>query len=116
MADDNTITIKAEKKQRSLDNLKPFKKGQSGNPKGLKKGTVSIVAGIKRKLMQLEPGTKKVYLDLFLSKYFQKAIRDGNVALMKDFIDRIDGRPDNSNSQVNVQVNVSPILGELKAE
>jgi len=74
-----------------------WKKGQSGNPAGRPEGSVSIVEGIKRKLMEIEPENKKTYLELFLSRYFRKAIKDGDVGLIRDMINRIDGMPKQSN-------------------
>lgn len=85
-------TDKTVKKQK--DYL--FKKGQSGNPNGRPKGSVSIVAGIKKKLLEIEPVNKKTYLELFLSKLFLKAIKEGNEQLMKDIINRVDGMPKQS--------------------
>lgn len=70
-----------------------WKKGQSGNPAGRPEGSVSIVEGIKRKLLEIEPANKKTYLELFLSKLFLKAIKDGNEQLMRDMINRVDGMP-----------------------
>jgi len=65
-----------------------------GNPGGGRPvGSVSIVEGIKRKLLEVEPANKKTYLELFLSKLFLKAIKEGNEQLMKDMINRIDGMP-----------------------
>ena len=73
-----------------------WKKGQSGNPNGRPKGSVSIVEGIKKKLLEIEPVNKKTYLELFLSKLFLKAIKEGNEQLMKDIINRVDGMPKQS--------------------
>lgn len=73
-----------------------FPKGVSGNPNGRPEGSVSIVEGIKRKLLEVEPANKKTYLELFLSKLFLKAIKEGNEQLMKDMINRIDGMPKQS--------------------
>jgi hypothetical protein len=73
-----------------------FKKGQSGNPNGRPVGSVSIVEGIKRKLMEIEPENKKTYYELFLSKLFRKAIKDGDVTLIRDMINRVDGMPKQS--------------------
>ena len=65
-----------------------------GNPGGGRPvGSVSIVEGIKRKLLEVEPANKKTYLELFLSKLFLKAIKEGNEQLMKDMINRVDGMP-----------------------
>ncbi len=71
-----------------------FVKGNPGG--GRPEGSVSIVEGIKRKLMEIEPGNQKTYYEMFLSKLFQKAIRDGDVNLMRDMIDRTDGKPKQS--------------------
>ena len=65
-----------------------------GNPGGGRPvGSVSIVEGIKKKLLEIEPENKKTYLELFLTRYFRKAIKDGNVGLIRDMINRIDGMP-----------------------
>jgi hypothetical protein len=68
-----------------------FVKGNPGG--GRPPGSVSIVAGIKQKLLEVHPKKKKTYLELFLSKLFIKAIKDGNEQLMRDMINRIDGMP-----------------------
>lgn len=85
-----------------------WKKGQSGNPKGRPQGSVSIVEGIKQKLLEIEPANKKTYLELFLSKLFLKAIKEGNEQLMRDMINRVDGMPnqkiDANINQVNVNI------------
>jgi hypothetical protein len=85
---------KTAEKQRVIG--KPFIKGQSGNPNGRPVGSVSIVEGIRRKLLEVEPGTKKTYLELFLSSYFKNSIKDGDTNLMRDMINRIDGMPKQS--------------------
>lgn len=90
MGEDNTIPeITGEKQKKDTR----FKKGVSGNPNGRPIGSVSIVEGIRRKLLEVEPGTKKQYLELFLSSYFKNAIKDGDNQLMRDMINRIDGMP-----------------------
>ena len=88
MGEDNTSPEITGEKQDTK-----FKKGQSGNPNGRPVGSVSIVEGIRRKLLEVEPGTKKQYLELFLSSYFKNAIKDGDNNLMRDMINRIDGMP-----------------------
>lgn len=81
--------------EKKLSNLIPFKKGDDPrrNMDGRPVGSVSIVEGIKKKLLEIEPENKKTYLDLFLSRYFRKAIKDGDVGLIRDMINRIDGMP-----------------------
>jgi hypothetical protein len=66
-----------------------------GNPGGGRpKGSVSIVEGIKKKLEELAPGEDvKTYRDIFIEKIFEKANKDGDVQMMKDVINRVDGMP-----------------------
>ena len=90
-----------------------FKKGQSGNPNGRPVGSVSIVEGIKRKLMEIEPENKKTYLDLFLSRYFRKAIKDGDVGLIRDMINRIDGTPQ---QRTDISSGGQPLFSQLTDE
>ena len=76
--------------------LSRFKKGISGNPKGRPKGTVSIVTALKRRLEEVKDksnGEKKTYLEYFIDQVIKKSIEDGDVAMMKDVIDRVDGKP-----------------------
>lgn len=92
MGNDNTsVEITTEKQPGGITG-KGFVKGKSGNPDGRPVGSVSIVEGIRRKLLEIEPGNKKTYLELFLTSYFKKAIKDGDTNLMRDLIDRVDGR------------------------
>lgn len=81
---ENTGTIRNERGQ--------FVPGVSGNPKGKPAGSVSIVAEIKKKLEEVPAGSKETYLKIFVFRLFQKAIIDGDTTLMKDMIDRVDGR------------------------
>jgi hypothetical protein len=92
------VTAKSVKRQRSLANLKPFKKGQSGNPKGMKPGTVSITAAIKRELVKIPPELRsreerKTYLELLVKRILKKAIQDGNEAMIKSIWAYVDGQP-----------------------
>jgi hypothetical protein len=84
-----------------------FKKGQSGNPNGRPVGTVSIVEGLRRKLKEIDPTERRSYLDIFIDKLISKAAKEGDVALMRDLVDRIDGKPRQS---VDVTTNGKDIL------
>jgi hypothetical protein len=88
--EDNTTNLNVEKTYTDPKTGK-FVKGNPGG--GRPVGSVSIVEGIKKKLLEIEPENKKTYLDLFLSRYFRKAIKDGDVGLIRDMINRIDGMP-----------------------
>ena len=103
-------TDKTVKKQK--DYL--FKKGQSGNPNGRPKGSVSIVAAIKKKLLEIEPANKKTYLELFISRLFLKAIKEGNEKLMIDIIDRVDGKA--LQRIENKEIDVSSELDKLESD
>lgn len=96
-----------DKKTRDYLNpeTKKFKKGNPGG--GRPHGSVSIVEGIKQKLLEIEPANKKTYLEMFIQKLFLKAIKDGDVALMRDMINRVDGMPiQKINADIN-QINVN---------
>jgi len=93
MGTSNTTDITAKKQPTGV----PFVKGDPRiNRDGRPEGSVSIVEGIKKKLLEIEPENKKTYLDLFLTRYFRTAIKDGDVQLLKDFINRVDGMPKQS--------------------
>ena len=76
MADNNTTNLNVEKTYTDPKTGK-FVKGNPGG--GRPEGSVSIVEGIKRKLLEVEPANKKTYLELFLSKLFLKAIKEGEI-------------------------------------
>lgn len=98
--------------EKKLSNLIPFKKGDDPrrNMEGRPVGSVSIVEGIKKKLLEIEPENKKTYLDLFLSRYFRKAIKDGDVGLIRDMINRIDGMPKQTN-ELSGSVELKGLVG-----
>jgi len=71
-----------------------YKPGQSGNPKGRPKGKgLSITTEIKRKLKKVKPGEESTYLQLIIKKILDKALDDGNDAMIKQIWNYIDGLP-----------------------
>jgi hypothetical protein len=69
-----------------------WKKGQpSPNPKGRPKG-FSIVAHLKEKLQEVPAGKKETYAELIVKKYFQKALIEGDTKMLRDIVDRVDGK------------------------
>lgn len=73
-----------------------FVEGVSGNPNGRPPGTVSVVEALRRKLKEFPIGQEKTYLEQFIDKIFQKTIVEGDVQMMRDLINRIDGMPQQS--------------------
>jgi len=70
-----------------------WKKGQpSPNPNGRPKG-FSIVAHLKEKLQEVPQGEKETYATLITKKYLHKALVEGDQAILKDLINRVDGLP-----------------------
>lgn len=65
------------------------------NPYGRPKGAgISIVTELKRKLAKCPPGEDKAtYLQLLLNKIMEKALEDGDTAMIRDIINRVDGMP-----------------------
>jgi len=82
---ENTGAIRDEKGK--------FLKGQSGNPKGKPKGAISIVAKLKEKLEEVPPDQQKTYLELIVDILIEKAIDRKDKDVLRDIIDRIDGKP-----------------------
>lgn len=68
-----------------------FQKGQSGNPKGRPRG-FSIVAHLKEKLQEIPEGQKETYATLITKKYLHKALVEGDDKILRDLIDRVDGK------------------------
>lgn len=73
-----------------------IKPGHTLNPNGRPKGAVSVVDAIKRKLEDCKPGDERTYLELLTQKVLDKALDDGDVAMIRDIINRVDGMPQQS--------------------
>jgi len=75
--------------------------GHTANPNGRPKGSVSVVSAIKRKLEEEYPEAsneeKRTYLDKIVSSYFEEIIEGKDKTLLKDIIDRVDGKPIQTN-------------------
>ena len=71
--------------------------GNSGNPKGRPKGSLSLVALLKKELekeIANEEGTDKTsYAILLIRTMLRKAVIEGDVVMIRDIINRIDGMP-----------------------
>ncbi len=67
--------------------------GYTLNPNGRPKDSISVVAAIKRKLKEVDGESKKTYLEKLVQKVIDKLLNEGDVAMIRDIIDRIDGKP-----------------------
>lgn len=94
---DVNIPAKSGDKQKKGPGKNLFKPGQSGNPKGRPKGTFSIVGLLKNALQKkaVIEGKKinKTYADLFVEKWMNNTIVEGDSSLMKETAAHIDGMP-----------------------
>lgn len=73
-----------------------FISGVSGNPNGRPKGSYSIVELIKKKLEEIPEGKDKTYGEYFVEQIMKKTVVEGDVQMMRDVINRVDGMPTQS--------------------
>ena len=94
-------------KQRKNSIGKPFKKGQSGNPKGRPKMGESLTEILRSISETPEPGEKLARKEKLAVKMWADALA-GNWKLMIYLYDRLDGKPlqaiESKNTNVNLDV------------
>ena len=71
--------------------------GNTANPAGRPEGSISVVSAIKKKLQECPEGKEKPYLHYLVEKIMKKAVIDDDVSMIKDIIDRVDGKPTQRN-------------------
>jgi len=77
----------------------PWKKGQTGNPKGREKGGGSVVDALKRKMKEELSG--RYLADAVAQSLIKQALK-GDVRAIKELMDRVDG-PVKQMLEANVQ-------------
>jgi len=89
------ITTKQRKiSEKSLANLKPFKPGQSGNPKGRAKKSETITSILKDVLFSKD-GSSKTPAELIAESMVELAKHNdkrGYVPIVKEILDRTEGK------------------------
>ena len=85
-------TIKNEEKTLLDPVTKRFAKGNPGGP-GRPKGSYSLVEAIRRKLEEIPEGKDKTYGEYFIEQVMKKTVIDGDVPMMRDILNRVDGMP-----------------------
>ncbi len=77
---------------RSLANLRPFRKGQSGNPKGRPK-SITLSEAYRRELAKVDPNDeqKRTFAEVLAGQTILKA-KGGDVAAIKEIADRTEGK------------------------
>ncbi len=68
-----------------------FVKGNPGG--GRPKGSFSLVEMIKNKLQEQAKDKDKTYAEYFIDQLIKKTVVDGDVTMMRDMINRVDGMP-----------------------
>lgn len=84
-----------------------FPPGVSGNPAGRPKGSFSLVEMIKNKLQEQAKDKDKTYAEYFIDQLIKKTVVDGDVTMMRDMINRVDGMP---KQQTDITSNGQSIL------
>lgn len=80
-------------RDKRLKNLKPWKPGQSGNPKGRPRKNVCLTSLLKEEIKKANPQDKKkrTWAELIVIATMKLAIK-GNPAALREVWDRIDGK------------------------
>jgi len=98
------MTESENKTEKRLANLIPFQKGVSGNPNGRPPKEFSMTNALKELLSEHNPETKIERYKELLNKALTMAMR-GDGDMLKYLINRIEGMPKGSETNVAVQVN-----------
>jgi len=79
----------------NIKTLKSFKKGKDPrrNLKGRPVGSVSITKKIREELAKIPKGNKKTQLELLVEQVLKKAIKKGDIQMLKMIWNYIDGLP-----------------------
>lgn len=91
----------------NLATLRPFKKGQSGNPNGRPKGARSLTNLLKEALVKIGNGESEPYDEQLVKKVMTMAIKDGNEQMIKLCWNYLEGMP-KEKKEIDLTGSVSP--------
>ena len=92
-------------------NLKPFKKGQSGNPKGKPKGTLSLKTLLIDYLRSTDKGQKEANKDRLIKRIGKLSIVNGNEQMIKLIWNYIEGMPkETAEVNINLPIPISDVI------
>lgn len=70
--------------------------GNTSNPAGKPPGSYSLVAILRKKLQAHDPKTRETYGDKLIRAAYSRAVKDKNVEMIRDILNRVDGMPKQS--------------------
>lgn len=101
----------------SYDNPSPenrFKPGESGNPNGRPKGAISLVGILRAKLEECpKEMDKRTYAQLLVQRALDIALEEGDVGMIRDLFDRVDGKPQGSVDVTSAGEKITALSPEL---
>lgn len=83
--------INDDGRERRLANLRPFKKGQSGNPKGRPKSAM-LSDALRRKMSEAMPDAPEKMIAEGVADALLKEALGGDVSAIKEVFDRTEGK------------------------
>ena len=93
----------------------PFQKGHDPNRHtgGRPEGSISVVSALKRELKKMPDESKKTNLELLVARIVKLGVSEGDVRMIKDIIDRVDGKAKESVDLTSGGEKIVPIYGGI---
>lgn len=109
------VAVKTAPKQQHKVIGRPFKQGQSGNPKGRPKGSFSFVSILKQQLNTYDTKERKLRGEILADRIIQKAM-DGDTRLMIELVHLIDGKPDKQRQSDAPSLSLHDVMTQIVDE
>lgn len=92
-----------------------YPKGVSGNPKGPPPGNFSLLRYLKKKLKEVPNDQKETNAEIAMNQYI-KLMKEGKPEILKDALDRFDGKPKQSEGDLGSKENPVNHVHKVKWE